>query len=98
MLYFIGRFFALVRRLQVLLSRSVAALLALSAVLGNLRHPLTRFVLTITAFFTLWCYLELPYWFSLPAVLGVGGVFEKYYPTEVVNSYFSSQEIEPGDL
>lgn len=50
-LYVIGRFYVLIRRLQQLLSKSLAALLALSAVLGDLRHPITRLVLCLTVFF-----------------------------------------------
>ena len=98
-LYLIGRFYALVKRLEYLLSQSAAALLALSAVLGNLRHPITRFVLAVAAFFTLWSCLKLPIYFALPAVLGAAGVFEQYFPTSEVNSpYTTGQKVELEEL
>ena len=98
-LYLIDRFHALVKRLEYLLSQSAAALLALSAVLGNSRHPITRFVLAVTAFFTLWSYLKLPIYLALPAVLGAGGVFEQYFPTsEMNNPYSTGQKVELEEL
>ena len=79
-LYLFNRFYALGVRLNYFLSQSLAALLALLAVVGNLRHPLSRLVLIIAAFTTLWSYLSIPLCFSLPAVVFTGGLAEHYFP------------------
>ena len=109
-LYLFNSFYALGVRLSYFLSQSLAVLLALLAVVGNLRHPLSRLVLIIAAFTTLWSYLSVPMCFSLPAVVFAGGLAEHYFPTievpynspfepfEVISPHTPRQDIELEEL
>ena len=106
-LYLFNKFYALGLRLNHLFSQSLAALLALLTVLGNLRHPLSRTVIITVAFTTLWIYTNIPIYLSLPAVVFAGGVAEHYFPTievpcippfEVISLYTPRQKVEMKEI
>lgn len=54
--------------------------MALAAVLGNFRHPLTRFIGCVSLFLILRLHLGVTTWVSLPCVIFTSGALEHYLP------------------
>ena len=77
LIYVISRYYALVLSLYYM----VMQLFEVAAVLGNLRHPVTRLVLCAIPFSILRIRFGITTWLSLPMVLVALGMSEQYLPT-----------------
>ena len=83
-IWFAGRFllltFKIVGKLAHLMLQILTTVIALAAVLGNFRHPLTRFISCVSLFLILRVHLGITSWLSLPSVILTLGVLEHYLP------------------
>lgn len=59
----------------------LTTVIALAAVLGNFRHPLTRFISGISFFLILYVHLGISSWISFPSVILTLGILEHYLPS-----------------
>ena len=83
-IWFAGRFlvlaFKIVGKVAHLILQILTTVIALAAVLGNFRHPLTRFISCVSLFLILRVHLGITSWVSLPSVILTLGALEHYLP------------------